>query len=103
MNKVRLLVTPWGPDNRTGVNASSRSFPVNAQGTALDLDRIDTAHWMALDKVMDFLYGQGIIADLILFHDGDSLWTPFGSQLQNERYTRYVAARYAAVADHQNP
>jgi hypothetical protein len=94
MNKIRLLVTPWGPDLRTGVNVTTRAFPL--VGASLDRDQIDEKHWQGLDKAIDYLNSQGIVADLILFHDGDATWTPFGTTAQNQRYTRYVTARYAA-------
>jgi hypothetical protein len=91
MNKVRLLVTPWSGDSRIPIE--TYAFPKNTDGT-LYLDKIDTQHWKALDRVVDFLYGKGIIADLILFHDNTT--TPFGTMTQNQKYTKYTVARYAA-------
>jgi hypothetical protein len=91
MNKIRLLVTPWGGDSRIPIE--TYAFPKNPDGT-LYLDKIDAQHWKALDRVVDFLYGQGIIADLILFHDNTT--TPFGTTAQNQNYTKYTVARYAA-------
>jgi hypothetical protein len=91
MNKVRLLVTPWAGDSRIPIE--TYAYPKNMDGT-LYKDAIDTQHWKALDRVVDFLYGRGIIADLILFHDNTT--TPFGTAAQNQKYTKYAVARYAA-------
>lgn len=95
LNKLRFLISPWGADNRSSVNIQTASFLRNGDGT-LNRDRIDTNHWKAVDRVVEYLYGQGIVADLILFHDGDATTTPFGSVTQNQRLTRYSVDRYAA-------
>ncbi|HJQ39642.1 MAG TPA: DUF4038 domain-containing protein [Thermoanaerobaculia bacterium] len=94
MNKFRLLVSPWGGDPRYA-NADSKAFLKNADGT-LDRDRLDVANFQALDKVTSFLNGLGLVADLIVFHDGDATRSPYGTTVQNRRYARYTAARYAA-------
>lgn len=93
MNKVRLLVSPWGPDLRPPA-ADSKAF--QKIGDNLNRDLLDTGHWQALDRVTSFLKGQGMIEDLILFHDGDETTKPYGTEIQNRRYTRYTVARYAA-------
>ncbi len=70
MNKFRLVVSPWGGDPRYA-NADSRAFLKNGDGT-LNKDILDLANWQALDKVANYLNGLGLVADLILFHDGTS-------------------------------
>jgi hypothetical protein len=92
MNKFRLLVSPWGGDPRY-MNADSRAFQQNGDGT-LNKDALDLFNWQALDQVASYLNGLGLVADLILFHDGTS--TPYGTAAQNRRYARYTVARYAA-------
>jgi len=97
MNKFRLLVSPWGGDPRRA-NADSKAFQKNADGT-LNRDKLDVVHWRALDQVISFINGTGtagLVADLILFHDGDNTKTPYGTTAQNQRFTRYTVARYAA-------
>lgn len=100
MNKFRLLVSPWGGDPRY-MNADSRAFQKNVDGT-LNRDLLDILNWRALDQVTSYLNGLGLVADLILFHDGDATSSPFApgntsqSIAQNRRFARYVVARYAA-------
>ena len=89
MNKIRLLVSPWGGDPRYQVE--SKAFQKNGDGT-LNRDKLDVNHWKTLDRVVSFLHGQGMVADLIIFEDSDT----FGTTVQNRRYTRYTVARYAA-------
>lgn len=95
LNKVRFLLSPWRGDIRSSVNVDTKVFQKNPDGT-LHRDKIDVQHWKAIDRVVQFLFDQGIVADLILFHDGDASNSPFGTPAQNRRYTRYAAARYAA-------
>ncbi|MFL6248387.1 MAG: hypothetical protein ACJ74H_20355 [Thermoanaerobaculia bacterium] len=104
LNKVRLLVSPWAGDTRYA-NADSKAFKKNDGSLTLDRNRLDIDHWRALDKVTGFLDSNAMVADLILFHDGGETQSPFApgntqaSILQNQRYTRYTAARYAAFTN----
>jgi hypothetical protein len=115
MNKIRLLVSSWGGDALTAhKNPESKAFLKKPDGS-LDRDKLDLAHWRALDEVTSFLDTNGMIADLILFHDGDNTSSPYAAsapanpttcasetaadKAQNQRYTRYVVARYAAFSN----
>lgn len=103
MNKIRLLVSPWGSDSRDG-QVDSNAFQKDTAGN-LNRDKLDVTHWRALDQVASFLKQNKIIADLILFHD-DFTSSPFAppgntdqSKAQNRRYTSYTVARYAAFTN----
>jgi hypothetical protein len=90
MNKVRLLVAPPGAQPYTPYPATAPFGP--------DHDTLNPAHWRALDEVVAHLHDSGAVADLILFVQAGrgSTATPFGTPEQDERYLRYVIARYAA-------
>ena len=61
-------------------------------------DQISIDYWRKVDEVMLFLAEHGMVADLILFMKpfvtDDDL--AFGTLEQDERYVRYILARYAA-------
>jgi hypothetical protein len=95
INKIRIFVHSLGfgqahihPDYYPAV------FPF-VEG---DHDQMDAAYWQKMDEVVIFLAEQGMMADLILFmrpyNTADEL--AFGTQAQDERYARYILARYAA-------
>jgi hypothetical protein len=87
MTKLRLLVHPWG--GNTGV---PDSFPFVAN----DHDTLALAHWQTLDAIVQELQQQGMAADLILFTDTGDQPSAYGAPAQDERYVRYILARYAA-------
>jgi hypothetical protein len=115
VRKVRLLVYPWlGTYSGLGVDSQPYGGPPRAGcsfGTLTkcpNYDVVDTAHFDALDKVVDYLYTNGMVADVILYKDpadnnhGDSTppednYRTFGDTLtQDQRMARYIVARYAA-------
>jgi Domain of unknown function (DUF5060) len=85
MNKVRLLVAPW--------NAVENSYPATAPFLADNHDKVDLAHWQALDEVVGYLKSLDVVAELILFADTAPA---FGTQVQDQRYVGYAVARFAA-------
>jgi hypothetical protein len=89
MNKVRLLAYPWGGTEAT----SPMFFPDSYPFAGNNHDTLDIAHWSALDRVVRYLSDQGMVADVALFADTTSA---FGTQAQDDRYIRYLMARYAA-------
>jgi hypothetical protein len=113
MNKIRLLVSPWADDPQTGI--ASKAFQKLPGSNDLNRNKLDIENWRALDDVVEFLTAQQMVADLILFHDGNLTTSPFAgarpanpqqctipddtARLQNERYTRYIMARYAAFSN----
>jgi len=117
VKKVRLLVYPWLGDYSgfAGVDSQPYGGPrspcAGGDGTLKkcpDYNILDTVHFDALDKVVDYLYTNGMIADVILFKDpadnnhGDATppqdnYRTFGDTLaQDQRLARYIVARYAA-------
>jgi hypothetical protein len=58
-----------------------------------DKDHLDLRHFQALDRIVEYLAGNGMVADLLPF---DSAAVSYGTPEQDERFLRYVVARYAA-------
>lgn len=96
LNKVRLLVFPFQLRDEAGdcsgtLSPYADSKPFNdANHTALDIQ-----HWRRLDEVVSYLGSKQMIADLILFSTNCPSYSPLGN-VEDERYLRYVVARYAA-------
>jgi len=78
INKIRMYVEPEQLDKKT------KSLPVFNRSTP-DLER-----YRKFDRIIEYMLTGGIIADLIVFDDN------FGTQDEDERFLRYVLARYAA-------
>jgi hypothetical protein len=113
INKVRLLVFPWW-DEFSGQFAGVYvdSVPFFQKGTCgglprtcLNHDSLRVDHFKALDDVVNHLHSRGIIAELLIFKDHaatsggvafDGKRTYGTTTAQDQRYTRYVLARYAA-------
>jgi len=86
MNKIRLNVGP-GSASAGGANYPNSS-PYGRSHDELNLD-----HWRTLDEAVRYMHDRGVVADLILFWNHES---SYGTPAQDERYARYVVARYAA-------
>jgi Protein of unknown function (DUF4038)/Domain of unknown function (DUF5060)/Putative collagen-binding domain of a collagenase len=84
MNKVRLLIFPFG----SFAPYSSGSSPFLANHNNPDL-----THWQKLDEVVNYLNQKPMVADVILFNDHPEA---FGTTTQDQRYVRYAMARLAA-------
>jgi Domain of unknown function (DUF5060)/Protein of unknown function (DUF4038)/Putative collagen-binding domain of a collagenase len=84
-NKIRLLLYPW-PAKETPYGDSQ---PFKAG----DHDALNLPHWEKLDEIVQYLDAKGMVADLILFTDASRA---YGTPIQDERYLRYVLARFAA-------
>jgi len=84
INKVRLLVYPWG----------KTKYPDSEPFSDQEHDRLNLSHWQKLDQVINYLDTKGIIADLIIFADSERQYT--GTWEKEARYVRYVISRYAA-------
>jgi hypothetical protein len=85
INKIRMLVYTWG-------DMQDQSYP-DAQPFIGDHDSLNFPYWQRLDKVVQYLGSQGMLADLILFTDSSRT---FGTLAQDQRYLRYILSRYAA-------
>lgn len=92
-NKVRMLVLPNGRSSRT-----ERLFPFEgAPPRAWDLTRFQPAYFRQLEQRIRQLGERGIEADLILFHPYDTtLGFNAMDAASDDRYVRYVTARFAA-------
>jgi len=107
MKKIRLLVAPWNEapfTDATNTHAQltepfctgTSTTACEVTGGALDFTRVDLDHYQALDKVVKYLFDNGIVAEIIIFRD-TGLSSMFSSvNDQNKQYLRYVIARYAA-------
>lgn len=100
INKVRLHVFAAGEMglSQGGNNPYPQIFPF--VGTGSDHDQLNIPYWKKLDEYVNYLAARGMVADLILFHPYASVLTgqgkTHGTQAQDERFTRYALARYAA-------
>jgi hypothetical protein len=91
LNKVRLLAYPF---QDSSIYPNTKPF-ADANHTVLD-----AGHFRKLDEVVHYLNNKGMVADLIVFSTNcDSFAPPLYSAqgaTRDERYLRYVVARYAA-------
>jgi Protein of unknown function (DUF4038)/Domain of unknown function (DUF5060)/Putative collagen-binding domain of a collagenase len=85
LSKVRIALTTWGDP--------ANPFADRQPFIGDDHDRPDPAYWQAFDRIVHFSAEHGLVNDLILFVDAARA---FGTPAQDERYVRYVIARYAA-------
>jgi Domain of unknown function (DUF5060)/Protein of unknown function (DUF4038) len=120
INKVRLLVFPWWSDYSGQFQVSSNpptyafidSVPFFQKATCagdprtcLNHDSLRVDHFKALDDVVNHLRTRNMIAELLIFKDHavqmgvvepiDGRRT-YGTLPQDQKYARYVLARYAA-------
>jgi hypothetical protein len=95
INKVRFFIHSlgFGPEHK-----HPSYYPPVFPFVNDNHDQIDVAYWQRVDEVVTYLANQGMVADLIIFMKpkvtDDEL--AFGTQAQDERYLRYIMARYAA-------
>lgn len=88
MNKVRFNVYPaWANPN----TPYPRSSPFGSNHDILNID-----YWRKLDEVVRYMQAQGVVAELIMFVNDSTNQYMFGTRAQDERYVRYINARYAA-------
>jgi hypothetical protein len=95
INKIRIFVHSlgFGPRHR-----HPSYYPAFHPFVDDDHDQISVEYWQQLDEVVLRLADEGVIADLILFMKPSATEDDlaFGTLEQDERYTRYILARYAA-------
>lgn len=95
MSKVLLEVYT---DNYGGA-AMHHNYP-DAQPYVVDKgkpnrDKLNLAYWRKLDEIVRYLDSKGLVADLLVT-DAYSNNRMFGTDAQNDRYVKYVAARYGS-------
>lgn len=85
MNKVRMQVNAHKKDPKV-------SYPPSPVFMDTTFNHLNLLHLQKLDEVIGYMQTRSIVADLILFRD-------FGTITQDERYVRYLVARYAAYTN----
>lgn len=97
-----LTDPPFFPYEGTPMDASVLTrenfaqFSGAPEGNVWDFSRFNPNFFKRYDQVIAKLMEQGIEADMILFHAYDRWGFSQMSMEHNERYLRYVAARYGA-------
>ncbi len=94
VNKVRLHLDP------SSDNTSKTHFPPSKPALNGEPDQPDVVHWEAADRVLRFMAERGMMADLIVFPYRRAQ-KDVASLAQDERYLRYVLARFAAFPNVQ--
>jgi hypothetical protein len=99
MNKIRMHV--YGQKFYT-CNVEFNNYP-DAQphpgdSKNPDRDRLNLPYWRKLDEMVRHMQDKGMVADLIIFNPYDAN-RAFGVGEQNDRFVRYVVARYAAYSN----
>lgn len=96
LNKVRLLVFPFQKRDEAGeCGAAQAPYPDSKPFTDANHTVLDIQHWRRLDEVVHHLNSKLMVADLIVFSTNCPSYSPLGN-VEDERYLRYVLARYAA-------
>jgi hypothetical protein len=103
--KIRMLVYPWNQTYNGSYVVGGVSVPaaqsqpyVATSGCTVDPTQINLTHFNTLDQIVNYMHTNGMVAELILFKDqgaGDCGQT-FWSDMDNQRYAKYVFERYAA-------
>lgn len=98
MNKIRMHVYAQNY-YKPGVefNKYPDAQPYLGASTNPDRDRLNIPYWKKLDEMVEYLAAKGMVADLIVTNP---YWDnrQFGTSEQNDRFVRYVVARYGAYS-----
>ncbi len=85
------------PVDNSQINKQNFSqYKPETAGSSWDFTRFNLAYFKMLDGQIEALRELGIEADIILFHPYDRWGFSKMTMPQNERYLRYVLARYSA-------
>lgn len=84
------------PCDRSQVTEETFSYNQVFTDNHFDYDRFNPEHFRRLDRCVERLMALGIEADLIVMHPYDCWGFSTMTKEQDERYWRYVIARYAA-------
>lgn len=102
VNKIRMHLTPWGDttnsdgvvDGRSTSYSDSQPFLITGNNPLqVNHDVLDLTHWRRAEEVIQYLYSQGMYADIILLSDSGHT---YGTLAQDQRFVRYALARLAA-------
>jgi hypothetical protein len=92
-NKLRMCLFPkWYQHNRK----EPPNYPFPRTGDTNDFSTFNVAYFQHLDKLIVELGGIGVQADLILFHPYDKWGYQSMPAEVDDRYLRYVIARFSA-------
>lgn len=86
INKVRMNAGGGSPNTKGSGYTNSDPF----DGAH---DKLNIVHLQNLDDVVEYMLERNVVAELLYFFNNES---SFGTQEQDERYLRYIIARYAA-------
>ena len=90
INKIRVFANSAQSEK----TPYPRQHPfVVTDDSTIHYDQLNTAYWPALDSIVEYAYQREMIVDLMPFGYGADV---YGTATQDERYLRYVLARYAA-------
>ncbi len=85
------------PCDNSGLNrATMEAYTVNKPGNNWDFTRFNPEHFKRIDQSLRQLMSLGIEADLILFHPYDRWGFDGMGAEQDDRYVKYVVARFSA-------
>ncbi len=85
------------PVDNAPINKQNFSqYKPETEGSSWDFTRFNLAYFKMLDGQIEALCELGIEADIILFHPYDRWGFSKMTMQENERYMRYVLARYSA-------
>jgi hypothetical protein len=92
-NKLRMCLFPkWYQHNRK----EPLVYPFPRSGETNDYSQFNVGYFLHFDKLIAALGGIGVQADLILFHPYDKWGYQSMPAEVDDRYLRYVIARYGA-------
>jgi hypothetical protein len=97
MTKIRFHVFAQG-DKSSGYGGEPPQpevHPFLGTGRKVDHDRPNLPYWRKLDEYVNYLASKRMVADLILFNPYGPA-SAHGTVAQDERFARYLLARYAA-------
>jgi hypothetical protein len=95
MNKIRLHVYAQQKYKKEEGTTYPQVIPYGGTYSSQNRDQLNISYWQGLDEYVKYVESKGMIADLIVFnpYGNNIMW---GTQEQDERYLRYILARYAA-------
>ncbi len=92
-SKVRFDVYACNYPGETNNYADAQPY-TGAEYTP-DRDSLNLAYWRKLDEMVQYMDSKGLVADLIVTTPYHS-YRQYGTDAQNDRFVKYVTARYAA-------
>ena len=96
MNKIRMQVYAQGYyEPNVEFSKYPDAQPYEGTSDNPDRDRLNIPYWRKLDEMVQYMGSKGMVADLIIANPYRNN-RQFGTAEQNDRFVRYIVARYAA-------